>query len=98
MLMRLSMCIALIGTSAFAGWLRQADGEKGGFTDSPPPHPLGYFLVDPCLRPDTDPLGRDLECTWAGAPPPSRTELERRANTRTDLVEVGRIGDLTIYD
>jgi hypothetical protein len=33
-----------------------------------------------------------------GAPPPSPAELERRANTTADVVEVGKIGKLTIYD
>src|SRR5580704_1101607 len=86
MLVRLSVCIALVGTTAFAGWQRRADGWKGGFTDSPPSHPLAYFLVDPCLRPASDALVRALECTSHGA------------NTHTDLVLIGKIGEFTIYD
>jgi len=78
--------------------LREEVTGQGGFTDSPPPHPLAYFLVDPCLRPDSDALVRALECTWDGAPPPSPAERERRANTHTNLVEVGKIGGFTIYD
>jgi hypothetical protein len=93
-----ALCAALTGTPAFAGWNRYVDSFKGGFTDSPPAHPLTYFLVDPCMRPDSDPLGRALECTWVGAPPPSPAELERRANLHPDLVEVGKIGEFTIYD
>jgi hypothetical protein len=98
MLVWVFVCIALIGTPAFAGWQRYVDSLKGGFIDSPPPHPLAYFQVDPCLRPESDPLGRALECTWPGAPPPSPEELTRRASTRTELFEVGKIGAFTIYD
>jgi hypothetical protein len=50
------------------------------------------------LRPDSDPLGRYLGCTWPGAPPPSPEELKRRADDHPDLVEVGKIGEFTIYD
>jgi len=98
MQIRLIPCIALIATTAFAGWQRQVDSAKGGFTDSPPPHPLAYFLVDPCQRPSTDAIVRALECTWDGAPPPSAAEQERRAQTQTDLREIGKIGQFTIYD
>jgi hypothetical protein len=73
--------------------------RKSYFTESPPPHSLAYFETDPCLRPDTDHLVGSLECgKWPGAPPPDAAELERRANTTTELVELGEIGDFTIYD
>jgi hypothetical protein len=98
MLVRLFVSIALVGTTAFAGWERHGSGVKGGFSDSPPPHPLAYYLVDPCLRPASDALTRNLDCTWDGAPPPSPAERERRANTHTDLVLIGKIGEFTIYD
>jgi hypothetical protein len=98
MLVRILACLALLGPPAFAGWQRFVDSQKGASTDSSPPHPLAYFMVDPCLRPEGDPLGPSLECTWPGAPPPSPGELERRAKTETDLVEVGKIGAFTIYD
>lgn len=99
MRLRLFVCIALMGTSASAGWQRYLSGDgKGPSTDSPPPHPLAYFRVDPCSRPDSDPLGRSLECTWEGKSPPTSAELKRRANVHTDLVEVGKIGVFAIYD
>jgi hypothetical protein len=99
MLLRLLVCVALMGPTAFAGWQRYLSGDgKGPSTDSPPAHPLAYFQVDPCARPDSDPLGRSLECTWEGKPPPTPAELKRRANVRTDLVEIGKIGAFKIYD
>jgi hypothetical protein len=98
MLVRLFAFVGLIVTTAFAGWERRIVGTKGSFNDSPPPHSLSYFQIDPCLRPDSDSLSRALECTWKGAPPPSPAERERRANTHTNLVEVGKIGEFTIYD
>jgi hypothetical protein len=98
MLVLLLICIALMSPPAFAGWHRQVDTAKGSFNDSPPPHPLAYFQVDPCLRPNSDALVRALECTWDGAPPPTPAEQERRANTHADLVEVGKIGEFEIFD
>lgn len=99
MLIRLVGSIALLAATAFAEWPRYVSGEgKGGFTDSPPAHPLAYFQVDPCLRPALDPLGGALECTWAGKPAPTPEERGKWARTRVDLVEVGRIGRLTIFD
>jgi hypothetical protein len=98
MLIWLLACAALVATPAFAGWDRVVDSLKGSFTDSPPAHPLTYFLVDPCMRPESDLLSPALECTYTGAPPPSPAELERRANVHPDLVEVGKIGGFTIYD
>src|SRR5271166_6457622 len=98
MLVRLLACIGLMGTAAFAEWQRSVDGWKGGITDSPPAHRLKYFLVDPCLRPASDPLGVNIECTWQDAPPPTPAELERRANAQTKMDQVGKIGEFTIYD
>jgi hypothetical protein len=88
-----------MGTTAFAEWERYLSGDgKGPSTDSPPPHPLAYFQVDPCLRPRTDPLVLAIECTWQGKPAPTPEELNRWTSTRIDLVELGKIGNLTIYD
>ncbi len=58
-----------------------------------PPHPLAYFRVDPCLRPESDLRGGYFSCD-----PPSTTELKRRVSVTTELREVGRIGTLKIYD
>jgi hypothetical protein len=99
MLIRLVGCIGFLAATAFAGWPRYVSGDgKGGFTDSPPAHSLAYFQVDPCLRPESDALVGAMECTWRGAPPPTPDERKRRAEARTKLVEVGKIGGFTIYD
>jgi hypothetical protein len=99
MFWRLFACAALMGTTAFAGWPRYLSGDgKGPSTDSPPAHPLAYFQVDPCLRPRTDALVLAIECTWQGKPAPTPEELKRWTSTRIDLVEVGKIGNWTIYD
>jgi hypothetical protein len=95
MMLRSLVCIALLGSTAFAGWPRHLGGP---FTDSPPPHPLAYFLVDPCTRPESDGIVRAIGCDWQYAPQRSPTELKRRAKTHTDLVELGKVGRFTIYD
>jgi hypothetical protein len=94
-MLRLLMCIALLGSTAFAEWPRHLGGLS---TDSPPPHPLAYFLIDPCSRPESDGLVRTIQCTWPYAPPPSIAELRRRAEIHTDLVELGKAGEFAIYD
>lgn len=90
----------MLAATAFAGWDRSVRTEKASFKDSPPPHPLAYFKTDPCIRPSTDRLvGSVDQClSFPAAFPPDAAELARRANTTTDLVEVGKIGDFTIYD
>jgi hypothetical protein len=99
MLWRITVCFAVLAATAFAGWNRSVTTEKHHFTDSPPSHPLAYFETDPCLRPDSDRLVGSLdECgKWVGAPPDA-AEIERRANTTTEMVELGEIGEFTIYD
>src|SRR5580700_1368286 len=97
-MLRLWVFAILISTGASAEWLRHLDSGKGGFTDSPPPHPLAYFQVDPCSRPDSDALVRAIECTWPGKAPASKEELALRAKTTTRLAELGTIGELEIYD
>jgi hypothetical protein len=97
MLLRLFGCVVLLGTSAFAGWQRYLSGDgKGPETDSPPPHPLAYFQVDPCLRPRTDVLVLAIDCTVDGKPSPDQRRLW--AKTRIELVEIGKIRQFTIYD
>src|SRR5882762_7568306 len=81
---RILVVIALIGSTASAEW--------------PPPHPLAYFRVDPCLRPPSDSMGSSLGCIHAGVPSPSAAELKRRGSATTELTEVGQIGKLKIYD
>jgi hypothetical protein len=95
MMLRLLVCIALLGSTAFAGWPRVGAGSSA---DSPPPHPLAYFLVDPCARPESDGLVRAIQCTSPYAPSPSSAELKRRAEIHTDVVELGKVGGFTIYD
>jgi hypothetical protein len=94
MLMRLLLCIALVGPAAFAGWPRYVGVLDSDHTDTPPPHRLEYFQVDPCLRPRSDFLVRAFECN----PSPSELKRELRAATRTKLVEVGKTAKFTIYD
>jgi hypothetical protein len=99
MLVQLLGCLALIAGTALAEWPRFVSGAgKGSFTDSPPAHSLAYFRVDPCLRPALDSLSGALDCTWVGKPPPTAEERKSWASTRSDLVEVGKIGKLTIFD
>lgn len=98
MALRILVYLTLGVTTAFAGWQRSVNLWNEDIADTPPPHPLKYFQVDPCLRPDTDALGQALDCTYDGAPAPSPVERERRVNTQTELIEVGRIGEFTIYD
>ncbi len=99
MLIRFVGCIAVIASKAFAEWPRNVSGDgKGGFTDSPPAHPLAYFQVDPCLRPTSDALTGALGCTWVGKPLPTPDEQKSWAGTRSDLVEVGGIGKFTVFD
>jgi hypothetical protein len=88
----------LVSATAFAAWPRHLTCPKCASDDSPPPHPLAYFQVDPCSRPDGDALVRDIECTWLGKAPPSKEELALRAKTTTRLAELGKIGDFTVYD
>lgn len=92
------MGIALMGTTSFAGWQRTIGGTGNlPVLYSPPSHSLAYFLVDPCLRPDTDALVRARNCNWPGIAP-SPDEVRRRASTRAELKEVGKIREFTIYD
>jgi hypothetical protein len=95
MWLRFFALLVFTGITAVAGWQRHVAGTTGFFTDSPPAHPLAYFQVDPCLRPDTDRLGNVIDCTQWGTTP---AELENRNKTEIDLVEVGMIGVFTIYD
>jgi hypothetical protein len=80
MSLRFFLLLVLTGTTAFARWQRHVAGTTGFFTDSPPPHPLAYFQVDPCLRPETDYLVRAIDCI-SGTP----SDLERRRKTQVDL-------------
>src|SRR5271165_5686532 len=99
MLIRLLGGLVFVAATAFAEWPRFVSGNGGGgFTDSPPAHPLAYFRVDPCLRPPTDPLAGALGCTWAGKPPATPEEMEGWAKTLTDLVEIGKIGKFSIFE
>jgi hypothetical protein len=43
-------------------------------------------------------LSGALDCTWVGKPLPTPEERKSWASTRTDLVEVGKIGKFTIFD
>src|ERR1700691_1270519 len=95
MLSRITACMAMLTATAFAGWDRTVSTQKGGFKDSPPPHPLAYFEMDPCLRPASDQLVSSIDCL-SGVPRPE--ELERRANSTAELVEAGDIGQFAIFD
>lgn len=95
MLARFWACVALLAATASGAWERTVQSGKGEFIDSPPPHPLAYFQMDPCARPETDPVAAFFSCL-SGKPSPE--EAERRSQTTTELVEIGKIEDFTIYD
>jgi hypothetical protein len=95
MLLRMTACMAMLAATAFGGWGRTVATRKGGFKDSPPPHPLAYFEMDPCERPASDRIGVSIDCL-AGVPTPE--ELERRANSTAELVEIGEIGEFAIFN
>ncbi len=84
----------MLASTALGGWERTVSTGKGVVVDSPPPHPLAYYKVDPCSRPRSDKLFLIFDCT----PAPEAKELERRARTTTQLREVGKIGELAAYD
>src|SRR5580698_2017325 len=96
--MRTIACLVLIGGLAHAQWPRNTAGMKGVHKDFPPSHPLAYFQVDPCLRPSKDPLLAELECSWPGKPSWTPAELDTLHKTRTELEDVGKIGNFEIYD
>jgi hypothetical protein len=92
---RLLVCVALLVSTAFAGWPRVGAAASA---DSPPPHPLAYFLVDPCARPESDALVLAIQCTRPYAPPQPSTESNRPAEIHAELVQLGKAGEFTIYD
>ncbi len=98
MLLRVFVCIALLGTTAFAEWQRQVSTNKGTWTDSPPPQSLAYFRGHPCTRPNTDRMVYDAECNWGVGGATTPAELEFRARSHNNLRLVGKIGRFTIYD
>jgi hypothetical protein len=94
MVVRLLVGISVLSAAAFGGWPRTMNAGKGDWVDSPPPHPLAYYQVDPCLRPESDNLFTAFGCI----PTTEAKELERRAKTTTQVTEIGRIGGFMVYD
>ncbi len=94
MLVRILVGISMLAATAFGGWTRTINAGKGEVVDSPPPHPLAYYQVDPCSRPESDNLFPGFSCS----PTTEAKELERRANTTTQITEIGKIGEFTVYD
>jgi hypothetical protein len=94
MLVRLSACCGILAATAFGGWQRTINAGKGDSVDSPPPHPLAYYQVDPCLRPQSDALFPGFSCIPTTEP----KEVERRAKTATAVTEIGKIEEFTVYD
>jgi len=92
MVIRAALCMVLFAAASPAQWKRYAETYERGGIDSPLAHDLQYFRVHPCSR--SDKKDRFTYCEE----PPSEAELQRRAQTRTNLRVVGKIGDFTIYD
>jgi hypothetical protein len=72
-----------------ASWQRYAYTAKGYYSDIAPAHFRSYFLVHPCLR--GDPEGGLIKCPAQKAP-------SEAFNARTELLEVGKIGDFSVFD
>jgi hypothetical protein len=87
-MVRLVALAALMTAPAVAGWERHVNG---GGSDAPPPHPLAYFRVHPCLR--SDPNDRVLPCFADNKPPSEAFKLDR-----TELVAVGTFGKFKAFE
>lgn len=101
--MRLAICIALMASVGHGQWLRYIHAVKSfdRAPDSPPAHPLAFFRADPRARPESDRPCAMLDlcyCPVQPCPPPTRSELEERTRTHTDLRLVGTVGGLSVYE
>jgi len=76
---------------ASAHWQRIVYSGKGSFTDSPPPHALGYFTANPFLHDEGDDLCAD--CT-----PPGRLKSAATYSIRTVVSLVGTLHGYRILD
>lgn len=92
---RIWACGVILGRTAPGAWERTIQSGKGTIANNPPPHPLAYFRMDPCSRPETDQLEPWFSCVPV---PQSKEEAERRTKTTTDLLEVGEIAGFRVYD
>lgn len=92
MAIRAVLCLILLAAASPAQWKRHVETLERGRVDSPPARDLDYFKVDPCSRSDKSDQFTPCE------EPPSEEEIQRRAQTRTDLRVVGKIGSFTVYD
>ena len=86
------LVITLLGVSAAgAAWQRHVLSGKGGFFDTPAPHPISWFTQDPFLRDDGDDFCTD--CT-----PRGKGLVHREHKFKTQLLKVGDLRGLAIYD
>src|ERR1700691_1767340 len=88
-MVRLAVLAVLMTMPTLAAWERYVNTRE--LPDSPPPHPLAYFRVHPCLR--SDRKDRVLQCFADGKPPSTTFKL-----IRTELIEAGKIGSFDVWD
>src|SRR5580658_7152262 len=90
-MVRVIALAVLVTIPAFSAWERHVNEGDSDSSDSPPPHPLAYFRVHPCLR--SDPKDRVFPCGADNKPPSEAFKLER-----TELVAVGTFGKFRAFE
>lgn len=91
-MLRLLALVTLLTTTAFGSWERHVyTGIGEGYVYAPPPHPLSFLRMHPCLRPAE--LERVGQCFADGKPPADAFKV-----LRTDLKLVGKVDGFSIFE